>query len=115
MRVKTGPYRRRRHKAIRELASGYRMSKHRLHKASSDAVLHAGEYAYMGRKRRKRDFRQLWITRINAALTNQPLSYSRFINSLKKENIQLDRKILADLATMDPQIFQALVEKVTNR
>lgn len=111
MRVRTGPYRRRKHRAIRKLARGYRMSRHRLHKQASDAVLHAGEYAYTGRKDRKGDFRQLWITRINAALTDTDLSYSRFIAGLKKAKIGLDRKILADLAVSDPETFMAVVEK----
>lgn len=111
MRVRTGPYRRRRHQAIRKLARGYRMSRHRLHKQASDAVLHAGEYAYIGRKDRKGDFRQLWITRINAALTDTGLSYSRFIAGLKKAKIELDRKILADLAISDPQTFKEIAEK----
>lgn len=112
MRIKTGPYRHRRHLKVRRLARGYRMSRHRLHKQASDAVLHAGEYAYTGRKDRKGDFRQLWITRINAALTDTGLSYSRFIACLKKAKIELDRKILAELAVSDFPTFKAIVEKV---
>ncbi|MDP3955243.1 MAG: 50S ribosomal protein L20 [bacterium] len=111
MRVKTGPSRHRKHKKVLELASGYRMTRHRLHRQASDAVLHAGEYAFAGRKNRKRDFRRLWIVRINAALTDVGISYSRFINGLKKANIELDRKILADLAVSDPGVFKTIVEK----
>lgn len=112
MRVKTGPTRRRKHKEIFERAKGYRMTRHRLLKPASEAVLHAGEYAFAGRKLRKRDFRRLWITRINAGLSESGISYSRFIAGLKKANISLDRKILADLAVSDPQTFKAIVEKI---
>lgn len=112
MRVKTGPKRRQRHKRILRLAKGYRMTRHRLLKPASEAVLHAGEYAFAGRKLRKRDMRRLWITRINAALTPYEISYSKFIDGLKKAKIELDRKILSDLAVSDPQTFKAIVEKV---
>jgi len=112
MRVKTGPYRHQRHKKVLQLAKGYRMSRHRLHRSASDAILHAGEYAFAGRKNRKRDFRRLWITRINAALSEFNFPYSRFIAGLKKAKIELDRKILADLAVSDPQVFKAILEKV---
>lgn len=112
MRIKTGPYRRRRHKKIRQLASGYRMTRHKLHRMASDAVLHAGEYAFAGRKLRKRDFRRLWITRINGALTEFNISYSRFIAALKKAKIELDRKILADMAANDHETFKQILDKV---
>lgn len=111
MRVKTGTTRRQRHKKILKLAKGFRMSKHRLIKSASDAVLHAGEYAFAGRKNRKRDFRRLWITRIQAALRENEISYSLFIKGLKGANIDLDRKILADLALTDSRTFKAVVEK----
>lgn len=111
MRVKTGPTRHRKHKKVLELATGYRMTRHRLHRQASDAVLHAGEYAFAGRKNRKRDFRRLWIVRINAALTDAGITYSRFISGLKKANIELDRKILANLAITDPNTFKAVVDK----
>lgn len=111
MRVKTGTVRKRKHKKLLALAKGYRMTKHRLVKPASEAVLHAGEYAFAGRKRRKRDFRRLWITRINAALSGYDLSYSRFIAGLKKAKIEIDRKILADLVISDPDTFKNIVEK----
>ena len=111
MRVKTGPTRRKRHKKVLKRTKGFRMTKGRLYKVSKEADLHAGQYAFAGRKRRKRDFRRLWITRINAALTEYNLSYSKFINGLKKAKIELDRKILADLAVSDPKVFKAIVEK----
>lgn len=112
MRVKTGPYRHRRHKKLLTQAKGFRMTRHRLVRSASQAVLHAGEYAFAGRKLRKRDFRRLWIIRINAALSESGLSYSKFIAGLKKAKIELDRKILANLATNDPQIFKAILDKV---
>ncbi|MFZ5366331.1 MAG: 50S ribosomal protein L20 [Patescibacteria group bacterium] len=111
MRVKTGPYRHRKHREILHRARGYRMTRHRLLKPASEAVLHAGEYAFAGRKLRKRDFRRLWITRISARLSESGISYSRFISGLKKAKIDLDRKILADLAISDPETFKAITQK----
>ncbi len=111
MRIKTGPTRHRQHLKIRQLAKGYRMSRHRLHRQASDAVLHAGEYAFTGRKDRKSNFRRLWVTRINAALFETGLSYSHFIAGLKKANIILDRKILAELAFTDQPTFKEIIEK----
>ena len=112
MRVKTGFVRHRKHKKILGYTKGYRMTKARLIKVAKEAVLHAGQYAYHGRKRRKRDMRSLWITRINAALTDEKLSYSRFIKALKDKNIALDRKILAELAVNDPATFQFILKQV---
>jgi len=113
MRVKTGIVRRKGHKKILKLTKGYRMTKHRLFKVAQEAALHAGQYAYAGRKQKKRQMRRIWITRINGALAKSGLSYSEFINRLKKAKIELDRKILAILASEDPQIFQKIVEKVS--
>lgn len=112
VRVKTGPTRRRRHKKIIKMAKGYRMTRHKLIKRAKEAVLRAGQHAYIGRKLRKRDLRRLWIQRINAALTEYDISYSKFINRLKKAKIELDRKILADLAISDPDTFKLIVDKV---
>lgn len=112
MRVKTGTSRRRRHKKVLKRTKGFRMTKGRLYKVSKEADLHAGQYAYVGRKQRKRDMRRLWITRINAALTPYNLSYSKFINGLKKAKIELNRKILADLVLSDPATFKEIVNKV---
>ena len=112
MRVKTGPTRRKRHKKIIKMAKGYRMTRHRLIKRAKEAVLRAGQHAYIGRKLRKRNFRRLWIQRINAALTPHDISYSQFINGLKKAKIELDRKILADLAVSDPRTFKLIIDKV---
>jgi large subunit ribosomal protein L20 len=110
-RVKTGPIRKRRHKKVLARTKGFRMTKGRLYKVSKEADLHAGEYAFAGRKLRKRDLRRLWITRINAALSDSNLSYSKFIAGLKKAKIELDRKIMADLALSDPKTFEAIVKK----
>lgn len=111
VRVKTGPTRRRKHKKIIKTAKGYRMTRHKLVKRAKEAVLRAGQHAYIGRKLRKRDRRRLWIQRINAALSEYEMTYSQFINGLKKAKIELDRKILADLAVSDPNTFKLLLDK----
>lgn len=107
MRVKSNT--RYRHKKLLKQASGYRMTKNRLIKVASDAVLHAGQYAFAGRRLRRRDLRNLWTMRINAALREMGNKYSTFINDLKKANIQVDRKILSELATHHPKIFKSVV------
>jgi large subunit ribosomal protein L20 len=110
--VGTGPVTRRRHKKVLELAKGYRMTRSKLFKSAQEAVLHAGEYAFAGRKLRKRDFRSLWIVRMNAALKDLGTNYSTFIKKLKDKDIALDRKILAHFATEKPAIFKKIVEEV---
>lgn len=112
VRVKTGTTRTKRHKNVLKRTKGFRMTKGRLYKVSREADLHAGQYAYVGRKLRKRDFRRLWITRISGAVKNFGWSYSQFIHALKEKNIELDRKILADLVINDPKKFQKIVDKV---
>lgn len=112
MRIKTGTTRRKRHKKILKLAKGYRMTRHRLYKVAHEAVLHAGEYAFAGRKQRKRQLRRLWIVRINAAVRKHGLNYSKFISLLKKKKIQLNRKILATLALKQPKKFDQIVKEV---
>ncbi len=111
-RVKTGTTRHARHKKVLGLTKGYRMTKNRLYKVAHEAMMHAGAYAYIGRKNRKRDFRSLWIARISAAVkaVAVQLNYSRFMNQLKKANIQLDRKMLADLAVHDMEAFSEVVK-----
>ncbi len=113
MRAKTGPVRKRRHKKVLKRTKGFRMTKGRLYKVSKEADLHAGQYAYIGRRLRKRDLRRLWIQRINAALSEFDLKYSRFINLLKKAKIDLDRKILAELAVNDPKVFAEIIKTVS--
>jgi len=112
MRVKTGTVRREGHKKTLALTKGFRMTKNRLIQVANEALLHTGQYAYVGRKDKKRDFRRLWITRINGALAETGISYSQFINKLKKEKIELDRKVLAIIASDDPQTFQKIVKEV---
>lgn len=111
-RVKRGVASHKRHKRLLERAKGYRMTRNRLVKVASEAVLHAGEYAYVGRKRRKRQFRRLWIVRLNAALSEMDLKYSTFMNLLKKQKVLLDRKILCYLASEKPTVFAALVKEI---
>lgn len=111
VRIKGGVKTRARHKKVLKLAKGYWMTRHKQFKKAKEAVLHAGEYAFMGRKLRKRDFRQLWIIRMNAALRNLGTKYSVFIKKLKDNKIELDRKILSQLAVEQPEVFKKVVEK----
>jgi len=112
-RTKTGTVRHRRHKKLLARTKGFRGANNRLYKHAKEADLHAGQYAYVGRKLRKRDMRSLWILRISAGLkTIGTVNYSRFINMMKKANISLDRKILADIAATDFASFKTIVEKV---
>lgn len=110
-RVKRGVTARKRHKKILDLASGHRGQRHRLFRRANESVLHALAYATRDRKARKRQFRALWILRINAAARLHGTSYSRLIDGLKKAGIELDRKILADLAVRDDTAFGSLVEQ----
>ena len=102
--------RKRRNKVLR-LAKGYYGSKSKLFKTAKQAVMKSGNYAYIGRKQKKRDFRRLWITRISAACKMNDINYSTFINGLKKAGIELNRKMLSEIAIADPEGFAALVEK----
>ncbi|WP_022846872.1 MULTISPECIES: 50S ribosomal protein L20 [unclassified Desulfurobacterium] len=111
MRVKTSP-RRYRRKKLKKLTKGYFGAKHKLYRTMKIQVMKSLFYAYRHRRERKREFRRLWIARINAAVRQFGLNYSRFINGLKKAGIELDRKVLADIAVRDPEGFKALVEKV---
>ncbi len=111
-RVKRGTISRAKHKKLLGQAKGYRGTKSRLVRTAKQAVLHAGAYAYKGRKLKKRDFRQLWITRISEASKAEGLSYSVFMNKLKTNNIQLDRKILAQMVVEDPASFKEIVNTV---
>jgi large subunit ribosomal protein L20 len=110
-RVKRGPKRRAyRHKTLAR-ASGYFLTKSKLNRAAQEAVEKALRYGFVGRRRKKRDFRSLWIVRIGAACRAGDISYSKFINGLKKAGVELNRKILADIAANDATAFTALVEK----
>ncbi|MGC8879073.1 MAG: 50S ribosomal protein L20 [Anaerolineae bacterium] len=107
-RVKGGPRTRRRHKDILKQTEGQRGTKHRLFRRANEALMKSLWYAYRDRRNRKRDFRRLWITRINAAARQHGLNYSQLMNGLKRAGIVLDRKILADLAVRDAQAFSSL-------
>lgn len=111
-RVKPGVQTRKRHKKVLKMAKGYWMSRRKQFKKAKEATLHAGEYAFAGRKRKKRDFRRLWITRINTAVRELGLKYSQFIKSLKDKKIEIDRKILSKIALEHPNVFKKIVEKV---
>ena len=110
-RVKRGVQARKRHKKILKLAKGYYNASRKIYRVAKQAVIKAGQYAYRDRRTRKRTFRALWITRINAGARNNGMSYSRFINGLKKADISLDRKVLADMAVHDKAGFAAVVEQ----
>lgn len=112
-RVATGPHRRRKHKKVLKQTKGFRMSNNRLIKRAKEALLHAGEYAFAGRKQKKRQFRTLWIKRINAGLksTEGAPSYSIFIKQLSDSKIKLNRKILSHLAVHNLPVFDQVVKK----
>ena len=110
-RVKRGVQARRRHKKIIDQAKGYYNARRKVFRVAKQAVIKAQQYAYIGRKQKKRNFRALWITRINAAARINGMSYSRFMNGLLKAVITLDRKVLADIAVHDAAGFAALAEK----
>lgn len=110
-RTKTGTTRHHRHKKVLDSNKGFRGANRRLYKRAHEALLHAGQYAYIGRKLRKRDFRKLWITRLSAAIkeVSAELNYSRVINLLKKANIQLNRKMLSEIAIRDFETFKRII------
>jgi large subunit ribosomal protein L20 len=110
-RVKRGVTARRRHKKIIKLAKGYYNARRKVFRVAKQAVTKAAQYAYIGRKQRKRQFRSLWIVRINAAARTHGMSYSRFMNGLLKAGVTLDRKALADIAIHDPIAFTAIAEQ----
>lgn len=111
-RVTNAPQSRRRRKKILKQAKGYRAGRGRLLKTANVAVMRSGQYAYRNRKKRKGDFRRLWIVRINAAARENGVSYSKLINGLKKAGIALDRKILAEMAVSDPKAFSEIANMV---
>lgn len=111
MRVKRGITTHAKHKKLLVANKGYRMTKRRLVRVAREAYLHAGEYAFAGRKLRKRDFRRLWIMRISEAVKLRGLSYSSFMYKMKEAHIEVDRKILANLLIENPDAFSNLVDK----
>ena len=110
-RVKRGVTAHRRHKKVLKQAKGYSGARSRVYRVAKQAVTRAGQYAYRDRKQRKRLFRSLWIQRINAAARENGLSYSRFIAGLKKENVEIDRRVLADLAVNEKEAFTAIADR----
>ena len=112
-RVKRAVHGRKHHRAILEKAEGYYGNRSRSFKSANEAVLHSLQYAYRDRRARKGDFRRLWIQRINAAARENGTSYSRFVSGLKQNGVEVDRKVLADLAVMDPEAFSHLVVVAT--
>ena len=109
-RIKGAMMTRKRRKKVLKLAKGYFGAKHRLFKTAKEAVMKSGNYAYIGRKLKKRDFRRLWITRISAAAKMNGMNYSTFMNGLKKAGVEMNRKMLADLAVSDAAAFATLVK-----
>ena len=109
-RVKNGAVTKARHKKVLKAAKGYFGSKHRLYKSAKEQLMHSGQYAFRDRKQKKRDFRKLWITRINAACRENEISYSRFINGLSKAGVEVNRKMLSEIAINDPKAFSELVK-----
>ncbi len=110
-RVKRGVTARRRHKAILKMARGHKGLRHKVFRRANESVLHALDYAYQHRRDRKGQFRRLWIMRINAAARQHDLTYGRFINGLSKAGVDLDRKVLADLAVREPAAFASIAEQ----
>jgi large subunit ribosomal protein L20 len=110
-RVKRSVHAKKKRREILEQAKGYQGSRRKRYRVAKEQVMHSGMYAYRDRRDRKAQFRRLWITRINAAVRPHDISYSRFINGLKAAGIELDRKVLADLAVRDPAAFGDLVER----
>lgn len=104
---------RRRHKKIKLATRGFRQARRTRVKAGKEALMHAGHYAYVGRKLRKRDLRSLWIIRINAILRSHGISYSKFVNMLKIAKVELDRKVLSEIAVSDPSTFKKIIEVVS--
>ena len=109
-RVKNGAVTKARHKKVLKEAKGYFGSKHRLYKSAKEQLMHSGQYAFRDRKQKKRDFRKLWITRINAACRQNDISYSRFIEGLTKAGVEVNRKMLSEIAINDPKTFSELVK-----
>ena len=112
MRIKRAVNKNKHRKAVLKAAKGFWGTRSKIYRVANEAVMRSGRYAYIGRKLRKRDMRSLWIARINAACRLNGISYSKFINGLKNANINLNRKVLAEMAVNDKQTFTALVEKV---
>ena len=112
-RARSGKITHRRHKKVLELTKGHQAARHKLYIIANQSMLHALDYSYRHRRERKSDFRKLWITRINAAARARGLTYSQFIVGLKRSNVEIDRKMLAEMAVKDPEGFATLAASVT--
>lgn len=112
MRIKRGLNKSKRHKKVLNLTKGYRLTYNRLYRRAKEALLHAGQYSMAHRRKRAGDFRRLWITRINAALSKYDMRYSEFISKLTKAEIKLDRKVLSNMALDYPEVFESIVKSV---
>lgn len=115
MRVKTGFTRHRNHKKIHQATKGFRMTRHKLVKVSKEALVHAGQYAFNGRRKKKGNFRKQWIIKINAALSEQNISYSTFMKQLTQAQIGINRKMLAELALTEPKTFAHIMTTVASK
>lgn len=113
MRVKRGTVRRRRHNKVKKMAKGFRGMRQGSFRKANEAVMKAGQHAYIDRRKKKRTFRALWITRLSAAVAEHGLNYSRFTKGLKDKNIALDRKALSELAIHEPKVFEKIVKTVS--
>lgn len=111
-RVKRGTTQRRRHNKVLKAAKGYRGLRNSLYRQAKNAVMKAGMHSYVHRRTKKRDFRRLWIARLNAACRANGITYSRFIHAMHEKQIGLDRKVLSDIAINEPEVFKAIVEEV---
>jgi len=112
MRVKTGKTTKRRHKKVLEATKGYRLTKSKLYKVAHEAYMHAGQYSYNDRRKRRANMRKLWISKINAACKTNNIKYNDFIKKLSNNNIKLNRKVLADIAVNEPNVFSFLVKSL---
>ncbi|MFQ5492714.1 MAG: 50S ribosomal protein L20 [Candidatus Dojkabacteria bacterium] len=112
MRVKRGATKNKKHKKVLKAAKGYRLSYSKLYRRAKEALLHAGQYSFAHRRKRQGQYRRLWIERINAALSDKDIKYSQFISKLKGEQIELNRKVLADLALNHEEVFAQIVKAV---
>ncbi len=111
MRIKRGTAKRRKHNKVLKMTKGYRLSYSKLYRRAKEAARHAGQYSFAHRKKRQGQFRALWIKKINAALSTEGVSYNKFINGLKTAKIELDRKVLANIAVNYPEVFKEVVAK----
>lgn len=113
MRIKRGITKKQKHKKVLNLAKGYRMSYSKLYRRAKEAILHAGQYSYAHRKHKRAQIKKDWIKVLAASLSNKSISYSKFIDALKKQNVEIDRKNLAELAVYSPEVFDKIVAEVT--